>query len=152
MKRNQRKLENVLIKKMLYGLKKISKFSTNKRRNKLGCFPFYYQKRCVVGWYVVRDFIHCFINVVWLNKKKKKKKKKQQQLETLCHLTMARVMLCGWWYYLKCDLYDLWPLNHRSDDEVTVDTFACLSKIRIIICFAIWRKRHLGHFCMFDHD
>ena len=28
--------------------------------------------------------------------------------------------------------FDLWPLNRRSDKEVTVDTFACLPKVNML--------------------
>ena len=53
-------------------------------------------------------------------------------------------MCTRWQYYFffqNLTLFDLWPLNIRSHDGVTVDTFACLSMPNILtLLFLLFEK------------
>ena len=54
-------------------------------------------------------------------------------------LTLLLLPFEAYWWNLTF-LWPLWPLNRRSDEEVTVDNLGCLSKVNIIytVTFAIW--------------
>ena len=55
-----------------------------------------------------------------LMKKKQTNKQKQQQLDI--------AVSSRWHGPCRCLFLDLWPRNLRSDEEVTMETFACLPK------------------------
>ena len=48
--------------------------------------------------------------------------------------------------------FDLWPLNGRSHDEVTMDTFVCLSLLNMstLVFFDIWDTSKFWPFLTFD--
>ncbi len=51
---------------------------------------------------------------------------------------------CHLKYFGILNFFDLWPLNGRSDEEVTVVTFACLSILNRLTLSFKW-KSHFGH-------
>ena len=72
------------------------------------------------------------------NKKKEEEEEEEEEEETRPvnrseHSCMLRL------HFVK---FDLWPLNHKLDKEVTIDIFWCLSKVNIIhidiATFVIW--------------
>ena len=85
---------------------------------------------------------------LFARKKKKNREKKEQDaclrlvksrfsyfffFACLFMTNMLALLFLQFEIILKIDLFDLWPLNNRSDDGVTVDTFACLFMTNMLV-------------------
>ena len=107
------------------GRTKRSPWTLLHHRPRLTHWPFHF---CHLKHFVIWPFFDLSLTFLWPLTPYRGRRKRS--LWTLMHVcptpTHWHCYFCHLTHFVTWPFFDLWPLNRRLDEEVTVDTYACL--------------------------